>query len=68
MNTNQKQIIHALTEEILAASSMHNQEATFPGFDPDRMDDKLKHYALLRDACRRIRHELEEIFTLEVMA
>lgn len=63
--TNRQQIIHALTSEIIEAAVSYNQESVHPGHDPDLMDDRLKHHKLVRDSCRRIRQELEELFSME---
>jgi hypothetical protein len=66
-DTNRQQIVHAITTEIMEAALSYDQEARHPGFDPDRMDDRLKHYKLLKDSLRRIRQELEELFAMEVL-
>lgn len=64
-NTDRQQIVNALTTEIMEAAASYEQESRQPGFDADRMDDRLLHYKLMKDTLRRIRQELEELFALE---
>ena len=60
---NQKQIIDGITDEILLSLRAAANEQHFPGPDPDRMDDEIRIQKSNAQKLRRLREELEDLFS-----
>lgn len=53
-------VVRHLSLLIGSSLSSYALEATHPGADPDRMDDRLKHFKERSANLRRIRQEFED--------
>lgn len=54
-------VVTALSALIMQAERACKAEQTFPGFDPDKMDDKIKHYADRVEKLRDLREQFESL-------
>lgn len=59
--THYSRAVVAISALIMQAERSMKMEQTSPGFDPDRMDDKIKHYADRVEKLRDIRENFETI-------
>lgn len=62
MSDVQQDLIDAISGQISRYLSRQKMEEHHPQFDPDRMDDIIKHAAFGVALLRRVREELEDFF------
>jgi hypothetical protein len=65
---NQMSVISGISQEIWEARIALEEERYFPGFNPDKMDEKIKRYNDRVSRLLHIRNELEEEFTTPILA
>lgn len=63
MDDQQLQILNELTEQIFLTARACAQEQHTPSRDPDAMDDYIKGKKETLDGLRRIRQELEDLWS-----